>query len=185
MERKDGRYRVSNPESTYFLTLTIKGHCQVFGREKYCSAAIDSLRYCIDEKGLRVYAWVLMPDHLHIIAKAENGNLPSIIRSFKVNTTKHIISGLKHDNEEWEKEMLRIFGFWGKLNPKNENYQVWDSGYYAKECASSGFLIQKIDYIHNNPVRAELAARPEGFLYSSARDYFGGKGILPVVKPFK
>jgi REP element-mobilizing transposase RayT len=79
--------------------------------------------------------------------------------------------------------MLRIFREQGEKNSRNTNYQFWRQDNQPKELYSPAFTVQKINYIHNNPVEAGIVERPEHYLYSSARDYHcGGKvGLLPVV----
>ena len=76
--------------------------------------------------------------------------------------------------------MLNRFEFAGKYNNKIKNFKFWQEGNEAKEIHTNSFLDQKLDYIHNNPVKAEIVARPEDYLYSSASDYSGEKGLLEV-----
>jgi len=77
--------------------------------------------------------------------------------------------------------MLNRFEFAGKYNNKIKNYKFWQKGNEAKEIHTNSFLEQKLNYIHDNPVKAEIVARPEDYLYSSALDYSGEKGLLEVV----
>jgi hypothetical protein len=58
---------------------------------------------------------------------------------------------------------------------------VWQDGNDAQQIESNGYLEEKLNYFHNNPVKAELVERPEDYLYSSARDYAGEKGLVEVV----
>ncbi len=64
-------YKPRNPESVYFLTLTVVDWIDAFTRREYKLKVVDSLRYCQENKGLVVYAWCLIPSHLHLIAAAE------------------------------------------------------------------------------------------------------------------
>jgi hypothetical protein len=79
--------------------------------------------------------------------------------------------------------MIRVFREAGKNNTRNASYQFWRQDNQPKECFSSGFTVQKLNYIHNNPVEAGIVDKPEEYLYSSARDYFNKKncGLLNVV----
>ena len=80
----------------YYLTLTIEEWIDVFSRPVYKHIIVDSLNYCIANKGLEVYCWCLMSNHLHLVACAsEDGNLSDILRDFKKFTSKAIIEAIK------------------------------------------------------------------------------------------
>ncbi len=166
----------------YFLTLTIVDWVDVFTRPVYKHIIIDSLAFCVKEKGLLIYSWVLMSNHLHIVACAGgNGDLSDILRDMKKFTSKKIVETIQAVPESRRDWMLYRFEYAGKYDKKIKNYKFWAEGNEPKEIQTFDFLKQKIDYIHNNPVRAELVAEPHHYLYSSAIDYSGGQGILPVV----
>jgi REP element-mobilizing transposase RayT len=113
-----------------------------------------------------------MSNHLHIIASAtDEDNLSNILRDFKKFTSKAIIDAIKENPESRKEWMLNLFWYAGKNNNKIRNFKVWQDGNDAKEIFLTPFLEQKMDYIHFNPVRAEIVANPEEYLYSSARDY--------------
>ncbi|MBN1924250.1 MAG: transposase, partial [Prolixibacteraceae bacterium] len=127
------------------------------------------------------YCWCLMSNHLHIIASAEEeGNLSDILRDFKKFTSKAIIESIKEIPESRKDWLLNLFWYAGKNNKKIKYYKVWQDGNDAKEIHSTAFLEEKMDYIHHNPVRAEIVATPEEYLYSSATDYAGGKGLVDI-----
>lgn len=69
----------------------------------------------------------------------------------------------------------------GKNNKKIKYFKVWQDGNDAQEIHTTGFLEEKMNYIHNNPVKAELVGRAEDYLYSSARDYGGEKGLVEII----
>lgn len=118
---------------------------------------------------------------MHLIASAkEEGNLSDILRDFKKFTSKALIDAIKETLESRRDWMLNLFWYARKNNKKIKYFKVWQDGNDAKEIHSTAFLDEKMDYIHNNPVRAELVARPEDYLYSSARDYAGEKGLVVI-----
>jgi REP element-mobilizing transposase RayT len=165
----------------YCLTLTVEEWIDVFSRPAYKHIIIDSLNYCINNKGLEVYCWCLMSNHLHLIARAkEKGNLSDILRDFKKFTSKTLIAAIKEIQESRRDWMLNLFWYAGKNNKKIKYFKIWQDGSDAKEIHSVDFLDEKMNYIHNNPVRAELVANPEDYLYSSARDYAGEKGLINI-----
>jgi REP element-mobilizing transposase RayT len=167
----------------YYLTLTVVDWVDVFTRPAYRHIIVDALKYCQQHKGLELYAWCLMSNHLHLIAGAkENYHLSNILRDFKKHTSRTIVEAiLKHENESRRQWMLHRFAFAANLDPKVTNFKFWQDGNEAKEITSNNFLQQKLDYIHQNPGWAEIVAEPENYLYSSASNYAGQKGLLEVL----
>jgi len=94
------RYVITDQNAIYFLTFTVIDWVDVFSRKEYKLELIDSMNYCIREKGLIVYAWVIMSNHIHVIWQAKDGfQLSPIIRDFKKFTSKRIISIIETENE--------------------------------------------------------------------------------------
>jgi len=170
-----------SPDYVYFITLTIVDWLDIFTRPAYKHIIIDSLNYCIANKGLKVYCWCLMSNHMHMIASTTEGNnLSDILRDFKKFTSKDLIRTIKEIPESRRDWLLNLFWYAGKNDKKIKYYKVWQEGNDAKEIHSTDFLNQKMEYIHNNPVRAEIVVSPEDYLYSSAKDYSGEKGLVNI-----
>jgi len=170
-----------SPGYAYFVTLTIVEWIDVFMRPAYKSIIVDSLNYCIANKGLQVYCWCLMSNHLHMIVSAPEGNsLSDILRDFKKFTSKEITDTIKKIPESRRDWLLNLFWYAGKNDKKLKNFKVWQEGSDAREIDSTEFLDQKMEYIHNNPLRAEIVANQSDYLYSSARDYAGEKGLVNI-----
>ncbi|MCC7524339.1 MAG: transposase [Chitinophagaceae bacterium] len=92
-------------------------------------AIADSLRYCQKNKGLELYAWCLMPSHLHMIIGAEGDRkLSDILRDFKKFTSKEIIRLIQDEPESRREWLLDKFSHAGKYNPKIKNYKFWQDG---------------------------------------------------------
>jgi len=156
----------------YFITPTVVGWVDVFTRPIYKEIIIESLKYCQKEKGLKIYAYVIMTNHLHLILQAENGNLTEIIRDFKKFTSKQILKAIEENVQESRKKwMLNMFEFAGKNNSNNTKYQFWQQHNNPIELYSNEVIDQKINYIHQNPIRNGLVEKEEDYLYSSARNY--------------
>ena len=83
--------RKANTTSPYFITCTIVGWINIFTNAKYCDLIINCLRYCQINKGMKIYSYVIMPNHLHMIAHNENEKLPAILRDFKSYSAKQIL----------------------------------------------------------------------------------------------
>jgi len=165
----------------YFLTLTVVDWVDIFTRPIYKHIIVDSLKYCQDNKGLILFSWCLMSNHLHLIAGTKEGfNLSDILRDFKKFTNKEIIYTIQNTNESRSKWILNRFEFAGKYDPKIKEFKFWQDGNEAKEIHSTPFMEQKLNYIHQNPVKAEIVSNPEDYLFSSARNYRGMPGLLKV-----
>jgi len=175
------QYKATNPEGIYFLTFTIVDWIDIFTRHSYKEIIIDSLEYCQQNKGMRLYAFCLMTNHIHLIASAE-GNLKlfEIVRDFKKFTNKLLIREIIESNESRKKWLLNKFEFAGRYLERIENYKVWQDGYHAIELITPQFTFQKLNYIHQNPVRAGIVSEPEHYLYSSASNYSRLPGLLEV-----
>jgi len=170
-----------SPGLVYFFTITVVDWLDIFTRPAYKHIIVDSLNYCIINKGLQVYCWCLMSNHLHIIASASEGkNLSDILRDFKKFTSKDLIRSIKETPESRRDWLLNLFWYAGKNDKKIKYFKVWQEGNDVKEISSTDFLDQKMEYIHNNPLRAEIVANPEDYLYSSAKDYSGEKGLVNI-----
>lgn len=166
----------------YFTTSTVIDWIDIFTRASYRHIIVDSLAYCQHAKGLRIYAWVLMSNHLHMVVSAEDKQtIGDILRDFKKFTNKIILKTLENDEHESRRTwMLDRFHFAGANNRRITYYRFWQEGNHVEEIYTSEFLLQKINYIHQNPVRAEIVARPEDYLYCSGLNYAGEKGLLDV-----
>jgi REP element-mobilizing transposase RayT len=180
----DKPYQINDPEGIYFLTFVTVAWVDVFTRARYREILLDSLQYCQKEKGLLIYAWCLMSNHLHLIAGAKHKepSLSDILRDLKKFTAKQILQSIQNQDEpesrrEW---MLWLFGSAGERNSRNTNFQFWQQENHAEYLYSPAFIKQKLDYVHNNPVKEQIVEKPEDYLYSSARNYVGMKGLLEV-----
>ncbi|MCJ8165122.1 transposase [Pontibacter sp. E15-1] len=170
------------PGGIYFLTMTVVDWVDVFTRPIYKHIIVDALQYCQHNKGLRLHAWCLMSNHLHLIASAEEGkNLSDILRDFKQFTSRKIVAALQEEPESRRQWLLHRFQFNAIQNPKVRHYKLWQDGNEAKELISNAFIDQKLGYIHQNPVRAEWVSEPEHYRYSSACNYAGERGLLDIL----
>ncbi|MDB5156580.1 MAG: hypothetical protein JWR50_1287 [Mucilaginibacter sp.] len=177
------KYRITSDDELYFLTLTVVDWVDVFTRKEFCLDLIDSLNYCRQHKGLIIYAWCLMPSHLHMVVSVEPGTnrLSDIMRDFKKFTSKKIINSINEIAESRRDWLLRHFAYAGKFNPKIKNYQFWQEGLHPIELSTLKFIEQKINYIHQNPVEASMVYRAEDYVFSSAAQYSGEyNALLPI-----
>ncbi|MCB9251872.1 MAG: transposase [Flavobacteriales bacterium] len=178
----EGGYKIRNKEGIHFITFAVVDWIDVFTRKEYREIIVDSLRYCQQSKGLIVYSWCLMSNHLHLVISTRDHNTSDILRDFKKFTSKQIIQAIKeHPQESRSEWMLDLFAKAAEKNSRNKTYQFWRQDNQPKELFSVGFSMQKLEYIHNNPVEAGIVDKAEDYIYSSARDYCGmDKGLLEV-----
>jgi len=174
-------YKIAESNGLYYLTFQIVGWVDIFTRQKYRDIVIESFKYCQQNKGLNLYAYVIMSNHIHIMAQSETGDLSGIIRDFKNYTSKKFLEVIFEIGESRSDWMKLVFEYHGKYKTKQTN-QIWTHENHAEQIFSQKFIEQKIDYIHNNPVRAGLVVNPEDYLYSSARNYSGLDNIIEVLK---
>nr|WP_319399905.1 transposase [uncultured Carboxylicivirga sp.] len=179
-------YQIKEQTALYYLTLQIVDWVDIFTRPVYRDIAIKSLKHCIEHKGLQIFAYVIMSNHMHLVAHSSTGDLSNTIRDFKKYTAKRIIDTIEYIPESRREWMLNQFRFNAKKHKRNSNYQVWTHENHAIVLYSNNFIAAKIEYIHNNPVRAKIVQNPEDYLYSSARNYASLSSVLdiePLVLP--
>ena len=176
------QYRVRNSEDIFFVTFTIVDWVDIFTRPAYKQLIIDSLAYCQQHKGLELYAYCLMTNHLHLLVSAQQpAILSDIIRDFKKHTNKQIIQLIQTENESRRDWILYRFQYHAKYNNRIQDYKVWQDGYHGVACDRIEILVQKLNYIHDNPVTAGIVLEPEHYIYSSAANYAGEDGIIDVI----
>ena len=174
-------YQIDDQFATYFITPTIVDWVDVFSRQAYRDIIIDSLNYCISQKKLKLYGFVIMTNHLHLIIQSETGKLSDTIRDFKKFTSVKILEAIKMEPESRREWMLHRFSWNATTNQRSHNFQVWSHENHAEIIYSTKFFNQKLDYIHLNPVRAGIVTLPEHYIYSSASQIIaGGNGVLPI-----
>ena len=176
-------YSIGDQNAVYFLTFTIIDWVDIFTRSCYKKVIVDSLNYCIENKGLTIYAWCLMTNHIHLIAKANDGfQLSEIIRDFKKFTAKKIIDMIKEGPESRKEWLLYRFSYAGKFDHRIKSYKVWQDTSHPILLESNHIIDQRINYIHQNPVRALIVQNEFDYIFSSAGDYAGTKGMINILK---
>ncbi|OHX66422.1 transposase [Flammeovirga pacifica] len=171
-------------EATYFVTMTVVYWIDVFTREAYRNILLDSLRYCQEHKGLKIHAYVIMSNHVHlIISKGQHLNLSDILRDLKKHTSKTIIKNIEENREESRKDwMLWMFQRAGQKNSNNKKYQFWQQHNQPVILNTPEKLSQRLGYIHDNPIKAGVVQDAKDYLYCSASNYHGVKYNLLEVE---
>ena len=179
-------YRIRNQQGLYFITCTVVEWADIFTRPIYKDIIIESLRYCQKSKGLELFAYCVMSNHLHLIARAaDDHNLSDIMRDFKKYTAKRIFENLHANPQESRRFWLEwLFKNAASFNQRNTNIQLWQQPSHSIELLSEAVTQQKLNYIHQNPVRAGICYRAEDYVYSSASFYAGMEAVLEVERLF-
>lgn len=176
------KYKATTTEECYFVTITTVGWIDIFTRLNQKYNIINALNYCQQNKGLEIYAYVIMSSHVHLLCKATKGFILSdIIRDFKKFTSKKIIQTCIEEPESRREWMLQYFNKACEHLKRNQKYKVWQDGYHAELIYSNSFIKQKVDYIHNNPVKDKIVAYSEDYYFSSARNYAALDNDLEIV----
>ena len=170
------RYHIFDTDYPYFLTCTIVGWLPVFTRPEAVQVLFDSWQYLQQHRDFKLYGYVVLENHLHLIASAPN--LANDIKSFKMYTAGRIIELLEHHGAQVILRQLRAL----KLRHKTKSqYQVWQEGSMPKQIMDNAMMRQKLEYIHNNPVKRGYVEEACHWRYSSARNYAGLPGLIDIV----
>ena len=141
---------------TYYLTLTIQRWYYLFDRYNRWQILAESLRYCQENKGLELNGYVFMLNHIHLIATSPD--MAGFLRDFKRFTSVQFKSNL----ETTEPSVLKLF-----MDDKGK-YRFWMETNAPKKIENPQFYLQKLNYIHENPVRKGYVAYAEHWIWSSA-----------------
>jgi len=175
------KYKFHNQSGAYFVTFSVINWIDVFIRPNYTDILLDSFKFCQKDKGLILYAWCIMPSHVHLIMGTQKDPMQNILRDFKSFTSRKLKEEIcSYPKESRKKWMLWMMKSAGLNNGNNNDWQFWQQHNHPIELFSSKIIYQKLIYLHFNPVKAGFVERPEYWKYSSAKDYFGEKGLLDV-----
>jgi putative transposase len=160
-------YSIKDQSAVHFVTFTVHQWADVFTRQQYTDILLDAIEHSQQNKGLEVFAWVIMSNHCHLIIRAKDNNLSDIIRDLKKFTAKKIVQDIANNPKESRKNWL----LW--LFKKEESIWFWEEGYHGEEIYSQAFFDSKVHYIHFNPVKAGIVEKEEEYLNSSCGDFYG------------
>lgn len=177
-------YSIKSQHDIHFSTFTIIDWIDLFTRKVYCDEFVKNVNYCIENKGLEVYGWCIMPSHIHLIARADsNHGLSEIYRDLKKYLSKRffeLINQEKESRRDWLLQSIERAGIRDSRTLKNK---VWQESSHHTIIYQNrmDILKQKLNYIHQNPVKAGYVTESHHWNYSSAADYCGLKGMIPLV----
>lgn len=166
-------YKIYDQKAMHFLTFQVVNWIDVFSRQAYRDIFLDSMRYCRENFELKVHAYVIMSNHVHLIVAARGGrdDLSTVIGKLKRFTSNRILETIADNTESRRKWMLNMFEEAASKHARNKKYQLWTHDNHPIELDDEVKFVQRFDYLHDNPVRAGWVLKPEDYLYSSARNY--------------
>lgn len=171
------RYHVLCNPCPHFLTATVNHWLPIFTRPEIVSILLDSWRFLQREAGFKLYGYVILENHLHFIAASED--LSHDVQCFKSYTAKQFIAYFEQHRSSRLLELLALFK---RVYKQESTYQVWEEGSHPQMIESEVVMKQKLDYMHQNPVKRGYVDRAEHWRYSSARNYAGLEGLIEVTR---
>jgi putative transposase len=150
------KYAITDKEAMYFISFATVGWIDVFSRKEYRDILIHNLKYCQEKKGLTIYSWCIMSNHLHLVVQAKGHNLSDILRDFKSYTAKVLLNAIQELPESRREWMLKLFKEEGEKNSNNTSYQFWRQDNQFKEVHSKDFAFQKSVPCHVCPLSVNL-----------------------------
>lgn len=169
------RYKIYETDYPYFITASIVEGYPVFSNRLAAKIILEALSFLQDQRNTILYAYVIMENHIHLIAQSEK--LAKHLRAFKSWTARSIIDQFAQNGHSL---FLQKFRRANKPSHTDSDHQIWQEGFHPKQIIGDSMMIQKIEYIHNNPVKRGFVDFPEDWRYSSARNYLDREGLIPV-----
>ena len=169
------RYTIRETQAPHFLTCTVINWMPLFTRPETVNIILNALQYRQQHNGWKVYGYVILENHLHLVVQSED--LLAELPLFKSYTARQLIDYLKECHAE---RLLKQMAFFCKSHKHDREYQCWEEGSHPQLIQNEEMLRQKLDYIHFNPVKRGYVDKPEHWRYSSARNYAGMEGLMPV-----
>ena len=167
------RYRIHDPLLPHFVTCTVVAWLPIFTTSACCDILVQSLLHCREHKGLKISAWVILDNHFHAIVSGPE--LPHILRDLKKFTARTLLEQIEKEGRDW---LLHQLAFHRAKHKVDSQYQVWQEGSHPQEITSDAMLQQKLDYLHDNPVKRGHVSAPEHWRYSSAHEFLPGAQAL-------
>jgi REP element-mobilizing transposase RayT len=164
-------HRISKDSPAYFFTVVIKDRLPVFRMNTVKIISCQALDKARRSGGFAIYAYVIMPDHIHLIT--DPARKPSdTLRFINGIIARHVIDYLKENNFESSLKKLRR-----EREDGDHKYSLWEHHSNTHLITTEPGLMQKVNYIHQNPVADGLCERAEEYKFSSAR-YWLRKPLL-------
>lgn len=163
------RFKIEGSGFVWYVTTTVVDFTQVFVREKHVQVLIDNLNYYRNRHNFKLIAYVIMPEHLHLILwLLGKSSISDVMRDFKKYSSVQIKEELQTEENQ---RLLSIFRN-NARGYRGQDFKLWMDRFDRVVICTPRVIKQKIDYIHFNPVRRNLVKDILDWKYSSARNYY-------------
>ena len=151
-------YKSDAPNTFHYVTLVTHNRVHVFRSDKACQSFVDTLREARERFPYKLIGYVLMPDHVHAIVNNRSGEISDWLRRVRGNSARKILLWLRGEGHLLSLAKLAL------SHPQKRQYThaVWQKDPSVIDLWSHKFILQKLNYLHLNPVRA-------GFMQTSSR----------------
>jgi hypothetical protein len=170
------RYRIFEDHYPHFLTCTVVAWLPVFTRPETVQIVLDSWQFLQAKERLSLFGYVILENHLHLTARSPDRSKE--IGDFKSFTARQIVDYLRSQQAT---TLLRQLEFHKARHKADQQYQLWQEGSHPQQITDEDVMRQKLEYIHNNPVKRGYVDEPAHWRYASARNYAGRPGLIEVV----
>jgi len=184
--------RFDDGSHVHFVTTNTDAKRPYFEDERCCRILLQELRFYSRKLGFRVLGYAIMPDHVHLLLWWDANDNPTltiskVMQAVKGATARRIIDSSRGRSEhplrpvaQRRERMLPATqqGRGAKSHKQNLKYRVWQPGFYDFNVYSERMLLEKLDYVHGNPVRAGMVASPGDYPWSSYRFYVSEEPTL-------
>ena len=160
-----------------FVATRTHGGLRLFRHPRLCQEFLQALRELRQEHPFKLFAYVIMPNHVHLVVHPSDGRIPELMKKLKSLSARRIINCLKKSGDDKLLTALRK----ATLGRKQDTYQVWQDGFHAVPLWSEWMIRKKIDYVHANPLRQGVVKSAKDYTWSSFSNYHGiGNARIPL-----
>lgn len=175
------KYKFWESDKMYFISFAVINWIDVFIRDEYRNEIIECWKYCQENKGLEIFAWCIMPSHVHMVISSNTNSLSGIVRDMKSFTSTCIRECISNNKKESRREwMLWMMKRAGARNSNNKDWQFWQQHNQPIEINDQQHFASTVNYIHQNPVAAGFVHEPEHWIYSSACGFQNNNGLIKL-----
>ncbi|HUV52570.1 MAG TPA: transposase [Dehalococcoidia bacterium] len=177
----------------FVTTRTYENH-PYFENDEFLNILLEELKFYSKKNGFTLMGYVIMPDHVHLLLWWDKEEKPGlsiskIMQVVKGATSRQIVDlvqtkGLEQTLQATHKESgtqrtckrelqaIHESGIGSKSHKRNLRHRIWQPGFYDFNVHSEEKLLEKLNYMHNNPVKAGLVSSPQDYKWSSFKEYF-------------
>jgi REP element-mobilizing transposase RayT len=174
------RYRINNENAAHFITSTIVEWLPVFTTGACCDIIVRSLAFCHEHKGLRIHGRVIMGNHFHALVSGPT--LSQTIGDLRKFTAREILDQISTEGRDW---LMNQLAYFRAAHKRTSAHQIWQEGVHPQSITTDDIMLQKLEYLHNNPVKRGWVASPEHWRSSSAHEWLPGAIPVPRVDPWR